>query len=580
MDISNSKLAELNQDQKIWYAELLINTILADDLIRPSEIQFMKDIIGFIDSESERNRLITILKKSQKPKLRLPDKIDKTILAQIYVELIEICISDLELAEGEKKLLSTVSNLFYFSDTYFIQTMKWLEDGLNWKNSQLEIINKKANEQNMIVSLDSLNTEQKKWYIDVMVSSLMVAGIRDKKEKNLLKIMLSSATSQQEQILLKHHVLLKHRPPMKIPPAIHQEIINQMFVEIILIFITYGTLSYMEQQHIKQLSDICRMPTQIYSKIMDWATVGALWRKRRQSLIDDVKLNVSKEDEIATSQGLLLPHPENNSIQIRKLECFVCDSKTQINAFQLKPKSQKPSQNIFGIPTYFENNEGFDFCDYNLLRVIVCPHCFFASTNSNRFHKTPKDKTPTDLADPRFRDFWISSIDHRQEIYGINKVEMESLNRSREAVIISYKCAIEVLRCLSERNRDESQKGKEISLWLNLTEVYSSFEMDELAEEALMEAKKQAELLFENSLDNETVYRCSRVLILINLYYDNRNKALIYYDYLSKVNKEKLNTLELKDKQVFNKVFGEVKNIIDKKEMYNKKNLVGFHLPL
>ncbi|PCI29443.1 MAG: hypothetical protein COB67_04090 [SAR324 cluster bacterium] len=575
----------LSQAQRIWFAEMLIQAILVDGKVLSPEVVFLKGIISQVDDEIERARLIQVVKEGKKVPLRHVENVPKGVLVGIFSQLIESCISDLFFAEEEKKLLFKIGMLFDFRRIYIKRWIDWGKEGVEWKQYQQNIVSCRINNREFIVPIHRMNTEQKKWYIDTMVSALMLAGLRDEKEIDLLQFILESSDSIEEKNTLKAHIFKRHRPPMKRPPKIHEEILILIFMDVVSTHIGSGKLSYQGDQQIKQLSDLSRISTIAYTQIIEWCNRVLHWKRMKAFLIANVQLNASAEDQEATQKGLLIPHPNNNSVKIRELECFICDDKTKINAFQLRHYSQVQDSNIFGITRYLKANDSFDFIDFSQIRVIICPVCYFASIDNNFFCKGEKHRMPDILCDPKFRQEWLEKANDRQELFGDKLDEIQSIQRSHSTVIAIYQHAIESMtklraKCLVDNLGEEEYLGKEINLRLQLVELLMQFENINQSEEELREVEKLCYKVFTTSGNDLLALKCTRVLLLSALYFDQTQDVENYYRFFENFKIDKLIFLKYDVRDYFNKLYLEIKLIYSKKEFYKKSALKGYHLDL
>ncbi|MBU2647471.1 hypothetical protein KKI24_22380, partial [bacterium] len=92
----------LNKEQRVWYADLVISAILADNEISPSEVDFLKQVIAIVPEANKKKELMQRISSKKKAELTAPTGMSKEILAAIFVELMLIMISDLDFADDEK----------------------------------------------------------------------------------------------------------------------------------------------------------------------------------------------------------------------------------------------------------------------------------------------------------------------------------------------------------------------------------------------------------------------------------------------------------------------------------------------
>ncbi len=569
-------IESLTQEQLIWYSEMLIMAILADKMVKPTEVTFLKGVIGHINDNKERSRLIHNIKEGQIAPLRAMSNIPKETSALIFSHLIESCISDMEFDITEKNLLRKIGQLFDFRQGYIKQWLRWGDDGVEWKKFQQTIVRSRINNREFIVPVKAMNIEQKKWYVDIMVSALMLAGLRDEKEIDLLKYILENTENKEEQKVLKAHIFKKHRPPMHRPPKMSEEVLILIFMDLISIHTSKGVFSYQGEQQIKQLSDLSRITTASFTQVMEWCHRGLHWKGLRSELTSNVMLNASAEDEEAAKNGLLIIHPNNNAVQIRQLDCFMCESKTPLNAFQVKHYSQIIESNIFGVSKYVRATEGFDFIDFSKIKVIVCPNCFFAATEKTHFCKGEKDKKPGILKDPDFQKQWMDKKFHRQEMFNEKQGELKIIKRSLDSIVGSYRVAIETAQALLGVSDDDSFLGKEVNLHLQLAEIYMQYKKKDLAIEELRIVQKVCQKIFTSSANDTLVINCAKILLLISLYFKETQPSHSNFDFFRDYKADKAIFLKYDARDNFNKVYKEVEIIWERRELYGSDELDGF----
>ena len=83
--------------------------------------------------------------------------------------------------------------------------------------------------------------------------------------------------------------------------------------------------------------------------------------------------------------------------------------------FQLRNKSQKVFNNVFGVPTYQGAIGKYNPVDYNHFKVGVCPNCFFASMDIKMFRQKEQTTPPEILIETDFFEKWHASLDERKK---------------------------------------------------------------------------------------------------------------------------------------------------------------------
>jgi len=567
----------LNPEQKVWYANVVIAAILADDEISPSEVDFLKQVIVIVENPAKKKELMAMISAKNKPEITPPKGISNEILAAIFIELMLIMISDLDFADDEKDFLKNTADLFKFEKSYFIELMRWAEEGLDWKTSQQYLLSDSERIENFQVPIAKMNSAQRKWYSQTLISTIMLDGAVDSSELSFLKAAVSFVDNRKDQMELMGYVRNKMAPRLIAPPAgIPEFMLTIIFIEIIKLVSADESLSYSEQAHLKQISDLSGFSPSQYEKLIDWCNTGISWMQNKNPLITNCKITKTSLSESSGAQ--LQPNKDNNSIVDREFECFLCESKQKVPYFQLKPHTQEPSRNIFGIVTYMDSLEGNDYIDYNLIRTIVCPYCFFATTSKDLFKKNPKEKLPVIFSDRKFKSEWIKTIKQRKAVFNDHIKDLFKLKRSGGTVVKTYQLAIKTSEILADVNRDESQKWQVVTLTLTLAEIFINNGKEKRALEYLNKAKEKAKLLFKNATDVNMSFRSARLLFFISLYENDTRTAGTYYDFISgQMDPARFGSLKKQQQAVIRKIHGETKKALEDRSEYKKENLIGFH---
>ncbi len=569
---------QLTREQKIWYAKFVIGAILADDEISPSEVDFLKQVISIVDSPVYKKELMQLISLKKRPPLTAPKGIPKEILSAIFIELILIMISDLDFADKEKEFLKEVSTLFNFAKSYFAELMQWGEDGLEWKNSQKNLVSLERKIDNFRVPLDKLNSLQKKWYACVLIATIMLDGLVEDTELQFLKAAMSFLDNKKDQQQLVGYVRNKMSPPIPKPPDIPEPILRLIFFEVILIVSADESLSYKEQGHLKNIADICGFEDGFLEKAVQWCNQGISWKQNKNPLIARCKFGTTARQ--AEAHGPLVPFPGNNSVLYRNLECYACGSSKTIKGFQLKAHSQEPNRNIFGITTYLESLGDQDYIDFNQIKVFVCPDCLFASTDKNLFKKSKNEPVPPVLNNPKFKEKWRNGISQRKSRMNTDLKELEGIKRSLPVVINSYVAAVRTALELSKISKDQSYEWQAVTLKLTLSEILMNNGDEVKADETLEDAKAIADDLFRNAANNLIAIRSARLLFYIALYQNDLRVAGPFVDYIRNLYLKQGQDLKPNELAVLKKVYGETQSALKNRAEYKKERLTGYHLDI
>lgn len=568
----------LSPEQKAWYANIVIAAILADDEISPSEVDFLKQVIIIVENPVKKKELMAMISSKNKPEITPPKGINNEILAAIFVELMLIMISDLDFVDEEKDFLKGIADLFRFEKPYYLELMRWAEEGLDWKTSQQYLLSDSEKIENFQVPIAELNSAQRKWYSQTLIATIMLDGAVDSSELSFLKAAVSFVDSRKDQMELMGYVRNKMAPRLTPPPdGMSGSILIIIFIEIIKLVSADESLTYTEQAHLKQISDLSGFSTSQFDKLIEWCNAGISWMQNKNPLIANCK--ICKTSLPAQPRAQLQQNKNNSSIVDREFECFVCESRQKVPYFQLKPHTQEPSRNIFGIVTYMDSLEGNDYIDHNLLRTIVCPNCLFATTNKDLFKKNPKEKLPQLFTDRKFKTEWIKTIKQRKAVFNDHIKDLFNLKRSGATVVKTYQLAIKTSDILADINRDESQRWQAITLTLTLAEIFINNGKMKRALEYLGKAKDKANKFFKNATDVIMSFRSARLLFFISLYENDVRSAGTYFDFINNnVSPNKFGSLKKSQQAVIKKIHGETKKAFEDRREYKKENLIGFHL--
>lgn len=569
---------KLNREQRIWYAKFVIGAILADEEITPSEIDFLKQVISVVDSPDEKKKLMQQISMKKRPPLTPPDGIPKDILAAIYIELVLIMISDLDFAQKEKAFLKEVADLFNFSGFYAQELIEWGEKGLQWKKAQAYLISEDGEIDDFRIPLDKLTPEQRKWYAQLLISTIMLDGLVEDTELQFLKAAMSLVSSKKDQQQLIGYVRNKMAPPITDPPDIPDEILVKIFCEVILIVSADESLSYKEQGHLTHIANVCGFSPAFQEKALSWCNQGIAWKQSKNTLISNIRLGEKgKQTEM---HGPVMPFPGNDSVLYREFQCFACESPRTFKGFQLKPHSQEPNRNIFGISTYLESLGDHDFIDFNQIKVIVCPNCFFASTEKNLFKKSKKDSPPPALNSQKFKEQWKKGLAKRQQLYQPIVDELDGIERSLSTIIKTYEAGIKSALLLAKTSGDQSYDWQAVTLKLTMAEILMNHGEQEKADKCIEDASAITDDLFRNATSNLIAIRSARLLFYIGLYKNDIRMAGPFVDYIRNLYLNNSDSLQPQDLNVLKKIYGETQKSLKNRSDYSKESLTGYHLDI
>ncbi|MDH5218075.1 MAG: hypothetical protein OEX19_10290, partial [Gammaproteobacteria bacterium] len=133
----------------------------------------------------------------------------------------------------------------------------------------------------------------------------------------------------------------------------------------------------------------------------------------------------------------------NKSLFDIPVTCRMCGEK-HIPFRSLQSRTMVSDANVFGVPQYKEALPGKEFCDYNLVRITVCPSCYFSSGDVGDFQKesrsTKDDTAPFDREHVIAQ--WNATTSQREEVIDSSKDGFFDENRNLEQSLLSYDLAV------------------------------------------------------------------------------------------------------------------------------------------
>jgi len=554
----------LNAEQKSWYAKLVVTTILADKQITQPEALFLKEVIRILPTDEERVQLFSRIKGLNPPPLTPPPGIPPHLLAGIFMELILIVISDQDADRQEIDFLKEVAKLFQFAESYQRKLFNWLDQGLRWKLGENRLV--PGHQGSMQVPVADMTEGARKWYATVLLATILLDREVDQFEVALLKTAFGCLQDKKNQQQLAAYLKNRFAPPVEAAPAgVSQEHRLLMFIEIMQVISADEVLSYQEQAHLQQIAKKCEIDEETYDRLLAWTEEGVTWRREKTKLIAQVSMGESKMSAVPER----VVSKDNNSLVERKVVCAVCDSNAQAVHWQLKPKSQKPSHNIFGIQTFVETADGFDQVDYNQVKVIVCPFCYFASQDKEDF-TSPSPLIKNDY----FKKLWLDGLNERKIRLGGMIQQLQTVQRTPDAVLESYKTAIDAQETLFKSNGKAQFTWGAVAAKLTLAEVLSGNGAKDRCNKLLHECMVTATEVFTKAEEKALNFKAARLLLILGLYFNDQQTINSYYNFFLEQGK-KQDSLAPEDSKLLVKISGEVKGIMANKADYRETSLEG-----
>ncbi len=263
----------------------------------------------------------------------------------------------------------------------------------------------------------------------------------------------------------------------------------------------------------------------------------------------------------------------SSSLMGSYVKCYVCGQK-DIHQWKLRAKSMLSTTNIFGVPVYTEPLANKDFCDFNLLRVTVCPNCFFASGLPNYFQKTFEDTSPFNSG--VFYKPWMSTLDDRKKKATPHKGALFSDTRGVEQALVAYDLSIETHELMVELTGSYDESRNTIMLLMFQAEIYMSTGNRSAAEGNLSKALNKLEKIFGH-LEKEAIIRAALLLCLIHLYFKNMKEFGSYMTFMVNYNQDGKVSPDSTEGKVLKQCQDTLNKAYEYREELNKDKLSNFH---
>lgn len=290
-----------------------------------------------------------------------------------------------------------------------------------------------------------------------------------------------------------------------------------------------------------------------------------------QILFPDKYKAGNEQEEEATEKKL---KATNNSLMGKYVQCFVCGAQ-DIPYWHLRSKSMMSKANTVGTMTYTKPTPGKDHCDYNLIQVIVCPHCFFASNDVNYFQSETNPQCPFDV--DAFKKTWMENQSERQKKMEGKAKGFSSETRSEDQAILSYHYAIESHRNLAHLIEGYEHPRKIASLQMLQAELLMNTGEREAAENNLKQVLSGLEPVFTR-MEGETIIRMASLLALIKLYFKDYQALSQYMGFLTNYDPEEKLAATSPEAKALKTALHTVKNAFENRKAYGYDKLETFHL--
>ncbi len=122
-------IQHFNEEQKFWYAQLLVSVIKADGIIHEAELDYLILALHFLNLKDQA-RIKQILKlPTDLPGLqRIPEGLTQEDLIKIYTQLVLVAIADTNFSVKEQSKLTHIRIWFRFNHQTEENLQTWTED--------------------------------------------------------------------------------------------------------------------------------------------------------------------------------------------------------------------------------------------------------------------------------------------------------------------------------------------------------------------------------------------------------------------------------------------------------------------
>ncbi len=282
--------------------------------------------------------------------------------------------------------------------------------------------------------------------------------------------------------------------------------------------------------------------------------------------------------ELFIAKTIRKPPCTLSSLIPRYVVCPLCQSENVVY-WKLRVKSILTGQNIFGIPVYLKAIKDFDFCNYNFLRVLVCPQCLFATDSWFLFKKDYQD-IPSIRWESYLQAFtkkWTGQYSQREsQIQGIQE-NLFSDQRDLQSAVCAYQFAIEAHTLCFELSQNIKEKRKLIFLLLIRAELFME---QGSKKEAEADLRTTLNLLKEilPELNPASYMRATLLVALIHLYFQELEKFGEYMTFLVNFNHDHRIHPASAVGKVFRSCMDRLNQAYEDKESFNSKTLKSFRM--
>lgn len=122
--IEKFDFTSISAEGRLWVASAIAGMICADGYVDDSEVEYLRDVIQFLDTKEAINDLVMSVKKKEKPVLRVL-KLERDCAFKVMRLLTRLAVSDTRLSQSEAKFLKYAGAKLGFEASFSNQMMKW-----------------------------------------------------------------------------------------------------------------------------------------------------------------------------------------------------------------------------------------------------------------------------------------------------------------------------------------------------------------------------------------------------------------------------------------------------------------------
>lgn len=167
---------------------------------------------------------------------------------------------------------------------------------------------------------------------------------------------------------------------------------------------------------------------------------------------------ISKAD-MATALGQQTPNARrvksNNALLARPIACPFHDDRPQFDRYLLRPGAVAAHNSFLDIPEYDATLPGYDRVNYQLLSIMVCPECLFASSHPGYFLDPSEHKERHITFSPESRSAIAADAAARRQLAQARHISSNFFNehRSPTDAALAYELAIHCSEIIYEKNK-------------------------------------------------------------------------------------------------------------------------------